>query len=100
MFITAASIITDILRPLDTGTTILGIFTPKISSVESFSSTPTRVYSRDGTQRSNWIIKSTVSLSKIELIPNILETSITPIPRISNKLVNTSGALPTIFWPK
>jgi D-lactate dehydrogenase len=38
---------------LDTGTTILGILIPKTSSEISFSSTPTRVYSRDGTQRSS-----------------------------------------------
>ena len=41
-----------------------------------------------------------LSLSKIELIPNIFETSITPIPLISNKFARTSGALPTILCPK
>ena len=50
---TAASIITDIERPPVTGTTILGIGTERISSVTSSSSTPIRLYSRDGNHLSN-----------------------------------------------
>ena len=53
IFITAASIITDIERPPVTGTTILGIGTERISSVTSSSSTPIRLYSRDGNHLSN-----------------------------------------------